>query len=147
MKFILPMALFLLTAISSCSDKAKKAEQELLQLNQRYDQALVQNNIKVLDSIYASDFIYTAPEGEVRTKEQELNLIKNGELKLDSAKSVEVRVKVYDNTAVVTGMFLAVGNFRNNPINIRERYTSVWVKKDERWQMVAEQGNFIKELK
>jgi hypothetical protein len=28
---------------------------------------------------------------------------------------------------------------------VRERYTAVWVKKNGRWQLVAEQGNFIKQ--
>ncbi|MFN2458407.1 MAG: nuclear transport factor 2 family protein [Chitinophagaceae bacterium] len=125
-------------------NKSKKTEQELLHLNSKYDSALVQNNVTVLDSIYADDFIYTTPDDEVRNKEQELTLIKKGELKLDWGKSEDVRVKVYDNAAVVTGMFLAKGVFRNNIIDIRERYSSFWVKKDKRWQMVAEQGNFIK---
>ncbi len=144
MKQIHVLLFFFIALISGCSQKSKNAEKELLALNNKYDSALVQNNAIVLDSIYADDFIYTTPDGEVRNKEQELTLIKKGELKLDWGKSEDVRVKVYDNAAVVTGMFAAKGVFRNNIIDIRERYTSLWVKQDKRWQMVAEQGNFIK---
>jgi ketosteroid isomerase-like protein len=133
-----------IAAFSSCSNDSKKAEQELLQLNNRYDSALVNNNVAALDSLYADDFIYTTPDGEVRNKEQEITLIKKGELKLNWGKSEDVRVKVYDNAAVVTGIFRATGSFKNNPINIHERYSSFWIKKDKRWRMVAEQGNFIK---
>lgn len=138
------LLLFLFGLLLSCTNKAEKAEQELLYMNAKYDSALVQNNIQVLDSIYADDFIYTTPDGEVRDKQQELTLMKKGELKLDWGKSEDVRVKVYGNAAVVTGKFIATGTFRNNPINIHERYSSFWVKADDRWQMVAEQGNFIK---
>ncbi len=145
MKQIHFVIFFIAVLLAACAGKSdKKAEQELVVLNNKYDSALVQSNVSVLDSLYEKDFIYTTPEGEVRSKEQELTLIKKGELKLDWGKSDDVRVKVYDDAAVVTGTFIATGKFRNNPINIHERYTSFWIKKDKRWQMVAEQGNFIK---
>jgi ketosteroid isomerase-like protein len=134
----------LFTLLVSCSNNIKKNEQELLNLNSRYDNALVSSNIAALDSIYAEDFIYTTPGGEVRNKEQELTFIKKGELKLNWGRSEDVRVKVYDDAAVVTGIFRATGTFKNNLINVHERYTSFWIKKDKRWIMVAEQGNFIK---
>jgi ketosteroid isomerase-like protein len=45
----------------------------------------------------------------------------------------------------MTGGFTAKGKFRGKTIDIRERYTAVWVKEDGRWLLVAEQGNEIKQ--
>jgi ketosteroid isomerase-like protein len=54
-------------------------------------------------------------------------------------------VRVYGKTAVMTGQFTAKGTFKGKNIDVRERYTAVWVKQNGRWQLVAEQGNFIKQ--
>jgi hypothetical protein len=40
----------------------------------------------------------------------------------------------------MTGRFTAKGQFRGKNIEIRERYTAVWVKQGGRWVLVAEQG-------
>jgi len=66
-------------------------------------------------------------------------------LRLESGQSDEVRVKVYGNTAVMTGRFTAKGKLIDKNIDIRERYTAVWVKRRGRWRLVAEQGNLIKQ--
>jgi ketosteroid isomerase-like protein len=74
-----------------------------------------------------------------------LALTRLGDLKFESAKSSDVKVRVYGKTAVMTGRFNAKGTFKGKTIDVRERYTAVWVKQNGRWQLVAEQGNFIKQ--
>jgi ketosteroid isomerase-like protein len=44
----------------------------------------------------------------------------------------------------MAGRFTAKGKFKGSAIEVRERYTAVWIKKQGRWQLVAEQGNSIK---
>jgi len=121
-----------------------KNEQELLKANQEYDSALVKGDAKGLDQIYAAEFIYTTPDGEVRDKSQQLAFTRSGDLKLETGKSSDIRVLVYGKTAVMTGQFTAKRTFKGKPLDIRERYTAVWVKKHGKWQLVAEQGNLIK---
>lgn len=129
----------------NCKSKEKANEEpELLRLNNLYDSALVNNDTAVLKRLYADDFIYTNPEGRILTKEQQVNSIAVSEMNLEAGKSEDVKVKIFGNTAVMTGSFLAKGNYRGNPITINERYTTVWIKTDTSWQMVAEQGNIIK---
>jgi len=76
---------------------------------------------------------------------QQLAFTKSGDLRLESGQSDDVKVRVYKSTAVMTGRFTAKGQFRGKNIDIRERYTAVWVKKDGHWRLVAEQGNEIKQ--
>ena len=98
----------------------------------------------MLGRLYAKDFIYTNPDGKLLTKEQQMTSIAASEMKWDNGKSEDVKVKVYGQTAVMTGAFYAKGNYRGNPVTINERYTAVWLKTDTSWQMIAEQGNIIK---
>jgi ketosteroid isomerase-like protein len=146
MKSLFAVVVILLTLASITHGQTSgKNQQELLSANQAYDAALVRGDAAALDRIYADEFIYTTPEGEVRNKAQQLAFTRSGELRLESGRSDDVRIRIYGNTAVMTGRFTAKGRFRNRVIDIQERYTAVWVKRRGAWRLVAEQGNFIKQ--
>ena len=145
LKLIFVTAALLLTIVSvAFGQTSKKTEQELLKINREYDEALLRGDAIVLERLYSEEFVYTTPDGEVRDKAQQLAFTKTGDLRLESGQSDDVRVRIYGNTAVMTGRFTATGKFRGKSIDIRERYTAVWVKKQGRWRLVAEQGNLIK---
>jgi 2-iminobutanoate/2-iminopropanoate deaminase len=121
-----------------------KIEQELLKANREYDAAIVAGDANALNKIFADEFVYTNPDGEVRNKAQQLAFARSGDLKLESGTSDQVKVRVYGNMAVMTGRFTAKGLFKGKSLEINERYTTVWIKQNGRWRLVAEQGNFIK---
>jgi ketosteroid isomerase-like protein len=127
------------------SSRNTRIEQELLKANQAYDQALVRGDAAALDRMYADEFVYTTFDGAVRDKTQQLSFTKSGDLRLESGKSDDVRIPIYENAAVMTGRFTAKGKFKGKNLDILERYTAVWVKQDGRWLLVAEQGNEIKQ--
>ena len=146
MKFIFVTTALLLTILSvAFGQTSKKTEQELLTANREYDEALVRGDAATLERIYSDEFIYTTPDGEVRDKAQQLAFTRTGDLRLESGQSDDIRLQVYGNTAVMTGRFTAKGKFRDKNIDIRERYTAVWIKREGRWRLVAEQGNLIKQ--
>jgi ketosteroid isomerase-like protein len=130
---------------NSAKNQNSKAEDKLLAANKEYDIALVKGDAAALDRIYSEEFIYTTPDGEVRNKSQQLSFTRSGDLKLESGQSDDVKVRIYKNTAVMTGRFIGNGKLKGKNIEIRERYTAVWVKKRGIWRLVAEQGNFIKQ--
>ncbi|HKU76560.1 MAG TPA: nuclear transport factor 2 family protein [Pyrinomonadaceae bacterium] len=138
-------ALLLTIASVVIGETAKKSEEELLKANREYDQALVRGDAVALDRLYSEEFVYTTPDGEVRNKAQQLAFTRSGDLRLEAGQSDEVKVRVYGNTAVMTGRFTAKGKLIDKNIDIRERYTAVWVKRSGRWRLVAEQGNLIKQ--
>jgi ketosteroid isomerase-like protein len=146
MKPLLVIVALLLPAASvTLGQTPGKIEQELLKVNQAYDNALVRGDAAALDRLYSDEFVYTTPDGEVRDKSQQLAFTRSGDLRLESGRSDDVKVRVYGNTAVMTGRFTATGKFKDRVIDIQERYTAVWVKRRGTWQLVAEQGNFIKQ--
>lgn len=153
MKLIVRLIMLLFVGLSlavgqttdKTSSRSSRTEKELLKANQAYDDALVRSDVVALDRIYADEFVYTTFDGTVRDKTQQLSFTKSGDLRLESGKSDEVRIRIYQNTAVITGRFTAKGQLRGKNLDIRERYTAVWVKQGGRWLLVAEQGNEIKQ--
>ena len=142
------LLLFLLSVLIISCDKKKETtvsneQSKLLQLNAMYDSALVHKDTGFLKRIYADDFIYTAPDGKVLNKDQQILSVAVSEIKLDTGRSEDVKINFYNNTAVMTGAFKASGSYRANPVTMHERYTTVWIRKDSSWVIVAEQGNIL----
>lgn len=151
MKWIICLSVASIFIFSCGDDKKDKKEaykeaaiKELVLLNTQYDSALIKADTSWLKKIYAEEFSYTTPEGQVRSKGQQLENIAGGGLKLEFGKSDEVEVKVFDSTAVLTGRFIAKGTYAQSFVDIKERYTTVWTRKDGKWILVKEQGTFIK---
>ena len=152
MKSILYFSLLATLAFLSCGDDeaekaseyAEAAKKELILLNQQYDSSLISGDTSRLNKLYAPEFSYTTPEGQVRNRTQQLTNIASGGLKLEFGKSDEVEVTVYDSTAVLTGRFIGKGTFMQNFVDIKERYTTVWTKKNGKWMLAKEQATFIK---
>ena len=144
-------SLFLLLAATSVvfaqtkskKDSAMGAERELLKVNKEYDEGLVRGDTSALDLIFGEEFIYTSTSGEVVNKSQQLELIRSGQMKIESGASDDIQVRLYGNMALVIGSFKAKGQFKGQAFDSTERYTSVWVKRGGRWQLIAEQGTLV----
>lgn len=140
--------LFLLVAslVQAYAQSAvREDEKELLMLNKRYDKAIIGNDVKALEQIFHLDFVYTNPDGHLRTRLEQLEFARSGVLQFETGASNDVRIRIYGNTAVMTGRFSAKGKLKGQDFSINERYTAVWVKAGGKWLLVAEQGNVIKE--
>jgi uncharacterized protein (TIGR02246 family) len=100
--------------------------------------ALLKNDLDALDSIIADDYIITNSDGSVLGKQQDMEPLKSG-LKFEYAAIEDLRVRVYGDTAVATGITTFKGNFKGRAFTARERFTDVWVKRNGLWQAVASQ--------
>lgn len=140
-------ALFLMAVLALVASSAaaqSKAEREVLAANAAFDSAIVARDAEAYARILADDFIFTGADGSVSDKKGEIERVRAGGLTFESGRSEDVRVKVYGNTAVVTGRFAAKGKNNGRDFTFVERYTAVFVKRDGRWQMVAEQATEIR---
>jgi uncharacterized protein (TIGR02246 family) len=117
-------------------------EKAVTQLVHEWLDALVKNDLDALDRIIADDYVITNSDGSVLGKQQELEPFKAG-LKFESATVEDLKVRVYGDTAVVTGAGTFKGNFKGRAFAVQERFTDVWVKRDGRWQAVASQESSL----
>ena len=123
---------------------APDANAQLIRLNNRYDSAIVKKDTVEAGRILAPGFTYTNTEGQLVTRQQRISSLGVNETDLRTGKSDDVKVSVYGTTAVMTGLFRATGTYRANPIQINERWTTVWMQTDSSWQMVAGQGTVVR---
>ena len=59
----------------------------------------MRGDVAALETIFAEEFIYTNPTAEVLDKQQQIAALSSGGFKLTGAKSNDVRVRIYGETA------------------------------------------------
>jgi ketosteroid isomerase-like protein len=125
------------------TDEAKaetQVEQELLQLEREWIDAAVRRDTAKVGQILADEWEMVIAAGEVWTKETYLMLLKTGTLALESGENTAMNVRVYGDTAVVTGRGIYKGKYKGVDFSSDERWIDVFVKKNGRWQFVASQS-------
>lgn len=106
--------------------------------------ALVAGSVGTLDRVLADDFmLIDVMSGSEITKPALLAVIGSGQLKFGTVEPAPPRVRIYGNTAVVTGRTQMSGQFGEASFTTRSRYTHVYVEQQGRWRMVAAQGTQI----
>jgi ketosteroid isomerase-like protein len=114
-------------------------EKELLKLENDFARAVASNNADALDKLLADDWIIVEPDGSIIDKARFLEVIRSGALSHESMKSTDLKVRVYGNTAVVTGLTTSKGKFMGQDFISCERATDIFVKQADRWQCVFTQ--------
>ena len=122
---------------STAGTQRSNIEQVIRQLDGERIQAQIGADAAALDRIYADDFIGVGPSGTVRAKKQVMLDFTSGTLKFQSITTDEVQVRVYENTAVETGLSTMDGQDKGKTVPRNTRFTRVWVKQQGFWRLVA----------
>jgi len=141
----LKLLVIIIILLQSWALKAQQstAEQQIQQASKVYEQALIQKNEPLLNSILADNFILTTASGKLLTKkDMMLNLTKEG-TKYDKFESSEVRISVLNDAAIETGKVHTVGIRDGKKIAEATRYTDFWIKIQGKWLLLAEHSSFI----
>lgn len=122
---------------SSDGMQTSTAEAQVLKAEEERDDALVQMDLEALDRLYAHEYLAMGNTGRVRTKLEVLADFRDQPLNYESRDTRDVIVRLYGDTAVVTGLLLA--KVRDGRTAER-RFVNVWVKRNGRWQLVVHQS-------
>ena len=104
-----------------------------------YTEALTKRDLAALDTIWAEGYTFTNGRGEFLTKKDRMENIKSGATQFDSINREDEEIRVFGNTAVVTGRVVLKVVYSGKESSGPYRFINVWVKKQGRWQLVANQ--------
>jgi ketosteroid isomerase-like protein len=128
------------------STAAGSVEQDLLKLERDWLDAYTKRDVAAMERIEADDFMITYSDGTMRGKADEIANLKKPapEGPPPIFMTADTKVRVYGDTAVLTGKVIQKGTYRDGPqkgqdYNFQHRYTDVYVKRNGRWQVVASQ--------
>jgi hypothetical protein len=150
MKPILAVIAIVITTLSAfgesnpaISEEDPSTEHSVMQIEQELVDALLAGNGATFERYLAENCIFTDPDGMVSDKVKTVANIKSGDLKFQSSKVEDMKVKTYSNTAVATYRSTDRASYKGKEFSGRFRWTDVFIRRNGRWQIVAAQGTRI----
>ncbi len=145
MKRIVVIASLILMASAYAQNRTDtaKLEKEVLEVDTQRADAYVNGDVATLDRILADDCTYVHPSGKVETKAELLAGFKAQDRKYKSIKRDDVVVRIYGNTAIVTGRNSISAEYQGKNYDVQNRFTRVYVKQTGKWRLVAHHGSNI----
>jgi ketosteroid isomerase-like protein len=114
--------------------------EDIERLEQKRGQAILNADMPTLYAIYADDFFYNRARGDSLTRSEYLPMYASGELKVNKMVGEGRDIRVYGDTAVVTGIVHVDATIKGENRNLHLRYLNVWVKRGNSWVLVARQA-------
>lgn len=124
-------------AVKSAADD--KVTEELTKLEHSWAEAFVKRDTAFVEKVLADDYVFTGPDGTVNDKKGDINALKEGIVAFDEMKMSALKVQVYGNTAIVTGVAAIKGKVAGQDATGNYRFTDVFVKIDGQYKCVAAQ--------
>jgi ketosteroid isomerase-like protein len=110
---------------------------EFMRLEKLWNEAHLNGDATALDSLWAEDLIITVPKMPVMNKQQTLGVWRSGRIKFKRYETSDLQIRVYGETALVTGRLLRVRDVSGQEVQDDWRFTKIYVRKSGKWQVVA----------
>lgn len=128
--------------VSAQTGQTKKSQSDVLAsevtaLRQKLVEAIKKRDKNTLESLYADDFTHTHASGQVDDKSKRIAALISGDMTIESAEVNEINIRFYDKqTAIAIGQ----STIKNKGETTEYRWTTVYVKPNKKWQIVASQA-------
>ena len=110
---------------------------QLSRLEQVWNDAYVRGDVQPLEELLSDDLVVTMTDMAVLTKVQSIGLLRSGYLKFPRYETSDIRIRVYNDAAVVTGRLQRTRTINGNNVEDDWRFTKVYVRHAGKWQVVA----------
>jgi ketosteroid isomerase-like protein len=105
-------------------------------LESKWADAYKQRQIGAMASLLAEDYVITVEDGSTYGKTGFVSY-NAGPLRVDVAELGDIRIRVHENIAIVTGSYHERGVQNGKPYDYHDRLTDVWMKTAGKWQLIA----------
>jgi len=128
------LALFAVAPSAMGGPSQAKAEKAVRQAEDRFHQAFVSADTKILDTLLTADFVWMHGDGAMWTKPELIEKFRSRKLSYTRDEIDNVKVTVYGATAVVMGHDARV---RDTGETLDYNYTTTYVKQKGQWRVAV----------
>jgi ketosteroid isomerase-like protein len=113
----------------------------------RWDKAIVAKNRAAIAANMADDFRQIDSHGNVETKASFVDGLVDAELTINPYTVEDFDVRVYGDTALLSGRTRMTGRYQGQPFTTHYRYIDIYVKRAGVWKIVSVQTSPIPDSK
>jgi ketosteroid isomerase-like protein len=131
--FVVVMAALLVAALphASAQDREhrehKRAERaQIVALEREWQKAALADDLPAMDKLLSEDYLGITATGEVLTKTQQLDRMRDRKFMLTKLDISDTRIKLVGNIAIVTCLAQVEGTSEDEPLRGAYRYTRVY---------------------
>jgi ketosteroid isomerase-like protein len=135
--FVVASALLLATLAAPARAADPSVVEHIKNMEKDRAAAVVKGDVATLEGLTADDYIFINAYGQLSDKATTMNNIKTGNIKLTANEVSDLKVRLYGDTAVVTGKANSKGTIGGRELKGPVMFTRVYVKKNGKWQSVA----------
>ena len=117
--------------------------QELENLEKETVRALQQNSSTFFQRVYGEDFLGTLPSGQILDKAGLIASVQRADSQYSSFIVSDIRVRLYQSTAVVSGLWSARGTRAGRNFSRQSRVIHVYIYGLSGWKAVASQETLL----
>lgn len=115
-------------------------EAEILKISSQKSDWMVKQNIDSLRALMDDQFLFIHSNGWTQSAKDFFNDFASGKLVYTHIEPIEASVRIFDETAVLTGKGKFSGKVDGKPFELPLIYTEVYVLKNQRWIWVSRQS-------
>ena len=105
-------------------------------IEDNFNEAVISNKVDEIKKCITEDWVLVDSQGGILPQEKFFNVLEQGLLAHHTMTKKVLRVKVYDNIALVTGRGQNTGSWQGQPLAADEWVTDVYKKENETWLCV-----------
>jgi hypothetical protein len=132
-------ATLLLAASAACGQEPSSTVEQVKVLHEQGRQAALNADTTFFQKYLADDYVGVLGDGSLVTKDQNIQMLKSGAIKYEVIDERDVKLRIYENAAIVDVLVSVKMIVNGKPINGDHRATFVWVKQQGGWKEISSQ--------
>src|SRR5258708_38273466 len=105
---------------------SSQLEAQVIEVEERLRQAMLHDDVRVLDELISPDLLFTNHFGQLVSKDDDLAFHRAGVLRLTQLEPSQREIQLHPDFAIVSVLMHLVGTYEGAPIEQNIRYTRVW---------------------
>jgi ketosteroid isomerase-like protein len=136
-RLLLLLALTLPASNPAVAQGKADPSSKIIALENKWNDAYKHSDPAGMQALLADDFIITVEDGTTYSKSGYLAHTADSELRVQISELTDLRVRVHEDVAVVTGAYHEKGTSKGRAYESHDRLTDVWIKTSAGWQVIA----------
>lgn len=133
MRFALILFIVLFASLSF----AQTAIDEVVNADKQLNELILKNDALLAAAFYLEDFLLVTGSGAEKNKKNVIAEIGSPELKMSINETQKVKVRVYESTAVLTGLLHQKGSYKGKEFDVKLLVTDTWIKTPSGWKILS----------